>query len=89
MGQLRAIISQCLLHFTSGFAEGFTAPFTLPAGLPLLERIQPAIYAGLAENCAGRISLDISGCLAAKGGTAARAEIDDYGQRPLVGQDRS
>lgn len=54
-----------LPNFTLGFADGLTVPFALTAGLSLLGKSDTVIYAGLAELCAGSISMGIGGYLAA------------------------
>ncbi|KAI1828287.1 Ccc1 family [Xylaria intraflava] len=60
-------LSHFLANFTLGFADGLTVPFALTAGLSSLGRTNTVIYAGLAEICAGCISMGIGGYLAAKG----------------------
>ncbi|KAM7220133.1 Ccc1 family [Rhypophila decipiens] len=56
-----------LSDFTLGFADGLTVPFALTAGLSSLGQTKTVIYAGMAEICAGSISMGIGGYLAAKG----------------------
>lgn len=56
-----------LSDFTLGFADGLTVPFALTAGLSSLGQTNTVIYAGMAEICAGSISMGIGGYLAAKG----------------------
>lgn len=51
--------------FTLGFSDGITVPFALTAGLSSLGKADTVIYAGLAELCAGSISMGIGGYLAA------------------------
>ncbi|KAI1798552.1 VIT family-domain-containing protein [Daldinia bambusicola] len=65
-------LSEFLSHFTLGFADGLTVPFALTAGLSSLGHTKTVIYAGMAEICAGCISMGISGYLAAKGDAAAQ-----------------
>ncbi|KAK4449044.1 putative vacuolar iron transporter protein [Podospora aff. communis PSN243] len=55
-----------LSNFTLGFADGLTVPFALTAGLSSLGQTKTVISAGLAEICAGSISMGIGGYLAAK-----------------------
>ncbi|OHE97234.1 hypothetical protein CORC01_07488 [Colletotrichum orchidophilum] len=59
-------LSRFLSDFTLGFADGLTVPFALTAGLSSLGRSETVIYAGLAELCAGCISMGIGGYLAAR-----------------------
>ncbi|KAK4169574.1 putative vacuolar iron transporter protein [Cladorrhinum sp. PSN259] len=56
-----------LADFTLGFADGLTVPFALTAGLSSLGETDTVIYAGMAEICAGSISMGIGGYLSAKG----------------------
>ncbi|KAB5523064.1 Ccc1 family [Coniochaeta sp. 2T2.1] len=63
-----------LADFTLGFADGLTVPFALTAGLSSLGRTDTVVYAGVAEICAGSISMGISGYLSARGDGAAAAE---------------
>ncbi|KAI2637574.1 Ccc1 family [Xylaria nigripes] len=60
-------LSRFFANFTLGFADGLTVPFALTAGLSSLGETNTVIYAGLAEICAGCISMGIGGYLAAKG----------------------
>ncbi len=70
-----------LPDFTLGFADGLTVPFALTAGLSSLGQTSTVIYAGMAEICAGSISMGIGGYLAARGeARAASASCD--GQEP-------
>ncbi|KAK8090429.1 hypothetical protein PG997_005390 [Apiospora hydei] len=64
-------LTRFLADFTLGFADGLTVPFALTAGLSSLGQTQTVLYAGLAEICAGSISMGIGGYLAAKGEQAA------------------
>ncbi|KAK4225714.1 putative vacuolar iron transporter protein [Podospora fimiseda] len=57
-----------LSNLTLGFADGLTVPFALTAGLSSLGNTKTVIYAGMAEICAGSISMGIGGNLAAKSG---------------------
>ncbi|GAW11027.1 hypothetical protein ANO14919_003660 [Xylariales sp. No.14919] len=63
----RPLLSKFLADFTLGFADGLTVPFALTAGLSSLGQTNTVIYAGMAEICAGCISMGISSYLAAKG----------------------
>ncbi|KJZ73507.1 hypothetical protein HIM_07063 [Hirsutella minnesotensis 3608] len=58
-------LTRFLADFTLGFSDGLTVPFALTAGLSSLGRADTVIYAGLAELCAGSISMGISGYLSA------------------------
>ncbi|KAI1496882.1 VIT family-domain-containing protein [Biscogniauxia marginata] len=80
--QLRTMVrplSRLLADFTLGFADGLTVPFALTAGLSSLGQIKTVIYAGMAEICAGCISMGIGGYLAAKGEESAGAEDKNGG----------
>ena len=59
--------------FTLGFADGLTVPFALTAGLSSLGETDTVIYAGMAEICAGSISMGIGGYLSARGENKAAA----------------
>ncbi|KAL0942927.1 vacuolar iron transporter [Colletotrichum truncatum] len=61
-----ANLARFLSDFTLGFSDGLTVPFALTAGLSSLGRSETVIYAGLAELCAGCISMGIGGYLAAR-----------------------
>ena len=75
-----------LPDFTLGFADGLTVPFALTAGLSSLGQTSTVIYAGMAEICAGSISMGIGGYLAARGeARAASASRDD--QEPARDED--
>lgn len=63
----RPSLSRFLADFTLGFADGLTVPFALTAGLSSLGKTDTVIYAGMAEICAGSISMGIGGYLSAKG----------------------
>lgn len=60
-------LSRFLADFTLGFADGLTVPFALTAGLSSLGQTETVISAGMAEICAGSISMGIGGYLSAKG----------------------
>ncbi|KAI1422070.1 Ccc1 family [Xylaria sp. FL1777] len=62
----RPLLSRFLADFTLGFADGLTVPFALTAGLSSLGQTNTVIYAGMAEICAGCISMGIGGYLAAR-----------------------
>lgn len=64
-------LTRFLADFTLGFADGLTVPFALTAGLSLLGQTETVIYAGMAEICAGSISMGVGGYLSARGETAA------------------
>ena len=59
-------LARFLSDFTLGFSDGLTVPFALTAGLSSLGRTDTVIYAGLAELCAGSISMGIGGYLSAQ-----------------------
>jgi VIT1/CCC1 family predicted Fe2+/Mn2+ transporter len=70
-----------LADFTLGFADGLTVPFALTAGLSSLGRTDTVVYAGVAEICAGSISMGIGGYLSAKGaGAASETRNPDEGR---------
>lgn len=69
----RPTLSRFLADFTLGFADGLTVPFALTAGLSSLGRTDTVIFAGLAEICAGSISMGIGGYLSARGEASAAA----------------
>ncbi|KAJ3576390.1 hypothetical protein NPX13_g3724 [Xylaria arbuscula] len=62
----RPSLSRFFADFTLGFADGLTVPFALTAGLSSLGQTNTVIYAGMAEICAGCISMGIGGYLAAR-----------------------
>ncbi|KAK8048178.1 VIT family-domain-containing protein [Apiospora phragmitis] len=82
-------LSRFLADFTLGFADGLTVPFALTAGLSSLGKTQTVIYAGMAEICAGSISMGIGGYLAAKGEqqAAAASSRPDEGETEETGGD--
>lgn len=59
-------VAAILSDFTLGFSDGLTVPFALTAGLSSLGQSDTVIYAGLAEVCAGCISMGIGGYLSAR-----------------------
>ncbi|KAK4176270.1 VIT family-domain-containing protein [Triangularia setosa] len=59
-------LTSFLSNFTLGFADGLTVPFALTAGLSSLGNTRTVICAGMAEICAGSISMGIGGYLAAR-----------------------
>ena len=73
-------LARFLADFTLGFADGLTVPFALTAGLSSLGRTDTVIYAGMAEICAGSISMGIGGYLAARGEVASEkgSHVDGY-----------
>lgn len=58
-------LARFLSDFTLGFSDGLAVPFALTAGLSSLGQADTIIYAGLAELCAGSISMGIGGYLSA------------------------
>ncbi|KAB5578058.1 VIT family-domain-containing protein [Coniochaeta sp. 2T2.1] len=69
-------LASYLADFTLGFADGLTVPFALTAGLSSLGRTDTVIYAGMAEICAGSISMGIGGYLAARGERQGSTEVE-------------
>ncbi|KAI8627311.1 Ccc1 family [Xylariaceae sp. FL1651] len=80
-------LSRSLADFTLGFADGLTVPFALTAGLSSLGHTNTVIYAGMAEICAGCISMGIGGYLAAKGEERCDTKKDGYDLRSDHGDD--
>ncbi|KAK3311715.1 VIT family-domain-containing protein [Chaetomium strumarium] len=80
----RPTLSRFLADFTLGFADGLTVPFALTAGLSSLGHTDTVIYAGMAEICAGSISMGIGGYLSARGEVAAAAAADKAGAEAVV-----
>ena len=82
---LRTLLSS----FTLGFADGLTVPFALTAGLSSLGQTKTVIYAGMAEICAGSISMGIGGYLAARGSSTPVEDIEesDETERGAAGED--
>ncbi|KAI0006879.1 VIT family-domain-containing protein [Xylariaceae sp. FL0662B] len=74
-------LSRFLAGFTLGFADGLTVPFALTAGLSSLGETSTVICAGIAEICAGCISMGISGYLAAQGERAAAVDGRGHGEK--------
>ncbi|KAI5459126.1 vacuolar iron transporter Ccc1 [Mariannaea sp. PMI_226] len=67
MNQSRSpALTRFLSDFTLGFSDGLTVPFALTAGLSSLGSTDTVISGGLAELCAGSISMGIGGYLAAR-----------------------
>lgn len=62
-----AIDPRTIADATIGLSDGLTVPFALTAGLSALGDTKVVIFGGLAEICAGAISMGIGGYLAAKG----------------------
>ncbi|KAI0122793.1 VIT family-domain-containing protein [Daldinia grandis] len=79
-------LPEFLSHFTLGFSDGLTVPFALTAGLSSLGYTKTVIYAGMAEICAGCISMGISGYLAAKGETVVKSR-DHGGELESAGRE--
>lgn len=74
-------LTRFLSDFTLGFSDGLTVPFALTAGLSSLGRSDTVIYAGLAELCAGSISMGIGGYLSALDEVpSSRGYIDELGR---------
>ncbi|KAG5997301.1 hypothetical protein E4U43_002679 [Claviceps pusilla] len=59
-------LTRFLSDFTLGFSDGLTVPFALTAGLSSLGQTDTVVSAGLAEVCAGSISMGIGGYLSAR-----------------------
>ncbi|OAQ72262.1 vacuolar iron transporter Ccc1 [Pochonia chlamydosporia 170] len=76
-------LTRFLSDFTLGFSDGLTVPFALTAGLSSLGRADTVIYAGLAELCAGSISMGIGGYLSAldevPSSSGSKDELDSAG----------
>ncbi|KAL7790936.1 Ccc1 family [Trichoderma ceciliae] len=80
------LLIRFLSDFTLGFSDGLTVPFALTAGLSSLGRADTVIYAGLAELCAGSISMGIGGYLSAKDELpSAATENQDGDEEELKG----
>lgn len=62
-----AVDPRTIADATIGLSDGLTVPFALTAGLSALGDTKVVIFGGLAEICAGAISMGIGGYLAAKG----------------------
>ncbi|KAJ9136882.1 Vacuolar iron transporter 1 [Pleurostoma richardsiae] len=76
-------LTRFLADFTLGFADGLTVPFALTAGLSSLGHTDTVIYAGMAEICAGSISMGIGGYLSARGENAAAARQAGKNNAPV------
>ncbi|KAK4197678.1 VIT family-domain-containing protein [Triangularia verruculosa] len=70
-------LTSFLSNFTLGFADGLTVPFALTAGLSSLGNTRTVIYAGMAEICAGSISMGIGGYLAARPSSTAASSTSE------------
>lgn len=70
-------LTRFLSDFTLGFSDGLTVPFALTAGLSSLGKADTVIYAGLADLCAGSISMGIGGYLSALDELPASPTGDD------------
>ncbi|CAN8097533.1 unnamed protein product [Discula destructiva] len=84
-------LSRFLADFTLGFADGLTVPFALTAGLSSLGRTETVIYAGMAEICAGSISMGIGGYLSARGdariaAAAAAVRVEEEEEEEVVNE---
>ncbi|KAG5927599.1 hypothetical protein E4U42_002060 [Claviceps africana] len=77
-------LTRFLSDFTLGFSDGRTVPFGLTAGLSSLGQTDTVVYAGLAELCAGSISMGIGGYLSARDG---RSGGDDDGSDDEEGEE--
>ncbi|KAK4235651.1 VIT family-domain-containing protein [Achaetomium macrosporum] len=80
-------LSRFLADFTLGFADGLTVPFALTAGLSSLGRTDTVIYAGMAEICAGSISMGIGGYLSARGEVAAAKAVESSDAEEVANTD--
>lgn len=84
----RLSLSRFLADFTLGFADGLTVPFALTAGLSSLGQTETVIYAGMAEICAGSISMGIGGYLSARGDTrSASAHVTSEEEEEKIQMD--
>ncbi|KAI8221738.1 Vacuolar iron transporter cccA [Colletotrichum sp. SAR 10_86] len=73
-------LARFLSDFTLGFSDGLTVPFALTAGLSSLGRSETVIYAGLAELCAGCISMGIGGYLAARDASRETRQLASFSE---------
>lgn len=80
-------LTRFLADFTLGFADGLTVPFALTAGLSSLGQTETVIYAGMAEICAGSISMGIGGYLSARGENAAASRTRDQEEEDSSAED--
>lgn len=85
---MKPSLARFLSDFTLGFSDGLTVPFALTAGLSSLGRSDTVLLAGLAELCAGSISMGIGGYLAAKD-EAPRTTIQHDEQRDSSSDEES
>ncbi|KAI1768915.1 Ccc1 family [Hypoxylon sp. FL1150] len=85
MNMAQSLLSQFLSNFTLGFADGLTVPFALTAGLSSLGDNKTVIYAGMAEICAGCISMGIGGYLAASGQTSEKPDTQPESRKLEAG----
>ncbi|RSL74660.1 hypothetical protein CEP53_000094 [Fusarium sp. AF-6] len=81
-----------LSDFTLGFSDGLTVPFALTAGLSSLGKTDTVISGGLAELCAGSISMGIGGYLAARDEIPSQAcfqsdSVNDEEMRGILSHD--
>ncbi|QPH01093.1 hypothetical protein C2857_005292 [Epichloe festucae Fl1] len=70
-------LARFLSDFTLGFSDGLAVPFALTAGLSSLGQADTIICAGLAELCAGSISMGIGGYLSASDEVPAPGTHED------------
>ena len=70
-------LTRFLSDFTLGFSDGLTVPFALTAGLSSLGRTDTVISGGLAELCAGSISMGIGGYLAARDEIPKHSQLEE------------
>ncbi|RSL58272.1 hypothetical protein CEP54_007913 [Fusarium duplospermum] len=85
-------LKRFLSDFTLGFSDGLTVPFALTAGLSSLGKTDTVISGGLAELCAGSISMGIGGYLAARDEIPSQAcrqsdSVDDEEMRGILNYD--
>ncbi|RBR18892.1 uncharacterized protein FIESC28_05814 [Fusarium coffeatum] len=89
MGSFKSPASKRFLSdFTLGFSDGLTVPFALTAGLSSLGKTDTVITGGLAELCAGSISMGIGGYLAARDeSVSSRPDLPDEEASTGLGDD--
>ncbi|KAM0431332.1 hypothetical protein ACHAPT_005306 [Fusarium lateritium] len=85
-------LKRFLSDFTLGFSDGLTVPFALTAGLSSLGKTDTVISGGLAELCAGSISMGIGGYLAARDEIPCQSRrqsdaVDDEEMRGILSYD--
>ncbi|KAJ4321443.1 hypothetical protein N0V84_005365 [Fusarium piperis] len=85
-------LKRFLSDFTLGFSDGLTVPFALTAGLSSLGKTDTVISGGLAELCAGSISMGIGGYLAASDEIPSQTcrqsdSVDDEETRGILSYD--